>query len=319
MDGLMALYKPAGFTSHDVVARVRRLTRERSVGHTGTLDPEATGVLVLCLGRATRLSRFLMDMPKVYEAEIVFGSATTTGDSHGQVVARMDGFTIPREAVVDALHKFTGEIMQVPPMVSAVHYEGRRLYELAREGITVEREARRVTVYGIVPVDLDAWPEPIVSGSSVRIAVECSKGTYIRTLCEDICASLGVPGHMGSLVRTRASGFSLEECATIEAVAAAAETADYGAVLHPMARGVAHLPRLMMNDLETVRALNGNVIRADAGRVTGAGASGRGWTALFDPDGSLAAVAWAEPGGAACDDGVALHPKVVLGREAEGS
>ena len=217
MDGLMALYKPAGFTSHDVVARVRRLTRERSVGHTGTLDPEATGVLVLCLGRATRLSRFLMDMPKAYEAEIVFGSATTTGDSHGQVVARMDGFTIPREAVVDALHKFTGEIMQVPPMVSAVHYEGRRLYELAREGITVEREARRVTVYGIVPVDLDAWPEPIVSGSSVRIAVECSKGTYIRTLCEDICASLGVPGHMGSLVRTRASGFSLEECATIEA------------------------------------------------------------------------------------------------------
>ena len=200
----MALYKPAGFTSHDVVARVRRLTRERSVGHTGTLDPEATGVLVLCLGRATRLSRFLMDMPKAYEAEIVFGSATTTGDSHGQVVARMDGFTIPREAVVDALHKFTGEIMQVPPMVSAVHYEGRRLYELAREGITVEREARESRTAS----SLWTWM-PGLSLSSV--ARRCgspwsARKARIRTLCEDICASLGV--RTWAAWRTRASGFA---------------------------------------------------------------------------------------------------------------
>ena len=187
----MALYKPAGFTSHDVVARVRRLTRERSVGHTGTLDPEATGVLVLCLGRATRLSRFLMDMPKAYEAEIVFGSATTTGDSHGQVVARMDGFTIPREAVVDALHKFTGEISRFLHGIrralrgadASTSLPGRASPWSARPGESCTASS----------LHLDAWPEPIVSGSSVRIAVECSKARNTNS----VRRHLRVPGSAG--------------------------------------------------------------------------------------------------------------------------
>ncbi|MCR4427216.1 MAG: tRNA pseudouridine(55) synthase TruB, partial [Firmicutes bacterium] len=194
MDGLIVVDKPQGFTSHDVVARVRRITDERSCGHTGTLDPPATGVLVLCLGRATRLARFMVDLPKEYIAEIVFGVSTDTADSTGTPTRETSNFEIEKAAVFDAMSQFRGEIQQVPPMMSAVHHKGRRLYELAREGIEVERQARTVEIYEIRPVDAESWPDPVVFGSRGRIQVRCSKGTYVRTLCVDLCRALRVEG-----------------------------------------------------------------------------------------------------------------------------
>jgi tRNA pseudouridine55 synthase len=198
LDGIIIINKPKGMTSHDVVAEVRRITGERSCGHTGTLDPDATGVLVVCMGRATRLSRFMMETPKEYEAAIVFGISTDTGDASGKVVAVSEDVKVPRKRVFEAFQRFVGDIEQIPPMVSAVRHRGRRLYELAREGITVEREPRRVTIYEIEPASLEDWPEVVRLGSQGSMRVVCSKGTYIRTLCEDICASIGIEGHMGS-------------------------------------------------------------------------------------------------------------------------
>lgn len=337
MDGLIGVDKRSGLTSHDVVARVRRITGERTAGHTGTLDPWATGVLVVCMGKATRLSRFLMESPKSYDAEIVFGESTDTGDAHGYVVASDDSFSLSKEQVFAALARFAGDIMQVPPMVSAVHHQGRRLYDIAREGVVVAREARPVTIYEISPVEPDAWPESIRRGSVARIAVTCSKGTYIRTLCEDICASLGIPGHMGQLRRTMASGFDIGECVSLERIAVAAADDDYSGVLHPMCRAVKHMPSLALGGDERHAAAHGSQITVHPGRINGGGRAGTAgtagsvgsirsagpagvespdsaaWVALLGDGGELVALARVagEAGGA-----VSLQPKVVLAEEA---
>ncbi len=330
MDGLIAVDKRSGLTSHDVVARIRRITGERTAGHTGTLDPWATGVLVVCMGKATRLSRFLMESPKSYEAEIVFGESTDTGDAHGYVVATSTDFSLQREQIFAALERFVGNIMQIPPMVSAIHHQGRRLYEIAREGVIVEREARPVTIYDLSPVEADRWPENIECRSVGRIAVTCSKGTYIRTLCEDICASLGVPGHMGELRRTMASGFDIGECVSLERIAAAAVEGDYRGVLHPMARAVRQMPSVTLSRDEVRSVIHGNRISVSSGRAirgtatvaSGAialpatlpPADGDGcWVALMDTDGdTLVALATAS---SVVDADVLLQPRVVLAEE----
>ncbi len=315
MDGLIGVDKPSGLTSHGVVARIRRITGERTAGHTGTLDPWATGVLVVCMGRATRLSRFLMESPKSYDAEIVFGRSTDTGDSHGYVVASNDDFSLSRGQVFAALERFRGDIMQIPPMVSAVHHQGRRLYEIAREGVIVAREARPVRIHDISPVQPDAWPESVEPGTVALVAVTCSKGTYIRTLCEDICASLGVPGHMGELRRTHASGFGVGECVSIDAIAAAAESGDYSGLLHPMARAVADMPSISLGPDERRSVVHGtriDVCSACVGGEIAAGLSEQAWVALTGPDGELVALAVAERTG----DMVSLQPRVVLAEEA---
>jgi tRNA pseudouridine55 synthase len=289
LDGVIVVNKPEGMTSHDVVVQVRRITGERSAGHTGTLDPDATGVLVVCMGRATRLSRFMMDMPKEYDAEIVFGISTDTADASGRVVAKSESFELPKEAVFSAFQRFVGHIDQVPPMVSAVRYRGRHLYELAREGLTVEREPRRVTIYRIEPISSADWPESVTLGSRGQVCVTCSKGTYIRTLCEDICKSLGVDGHMGTLERTMSSGFRLEEAYTLEELSQAAESGQLATCVRPLVEGVRGMPKRSVSEDEAARVGHGARIRADEGEIAHASGSGD-YVALLRADGSLAAV-----------------------------
>jgi len=199
--GLVVIDKEAGWTSHDVVARCRRIFGQRRVGHAGTLDPDATGVLLVGLGRATRLMRFLTALPKTYVAEIVLGTATSTLDASGEVVGEWDMTAVTPDDVRAAAAALTGAIEQVPPMVSAVKIGGRRLHELARQGIEVERPPRKVSVYRF-----DVEPDPDRPGV-YRAEVECSSGTYIRVLADDIGTALGGGAHVGLLRRTRIGSF----------------------------------------------------------------------------------------------------------------
>jgi tRNA pseudouridine55 synthase len=203
--------KEAGWTSHDVVARCRRLFGQRRVGHAGTLDPDATGVLLVGLGRCTRLLRYVTALPKTYEGEVVLGTATTTLDDAGEVVGTWDMEAITLEKVQAAAQQFVGPILQVPPMVSAVKIGGRRLHELARAGIEVDRPARPVTVHEFT-VSEDPEGRPGV----YRIDVVCSTGTYIRVLAADLGAALGGGAHLRKLRRTRIGSFGLEEAHRLE-------------------------------------------------------------------------------------------------------
>jgi tRNA pseudouridine55 synthase len=210
--GLVVIDKEAGWTSHDVVARCRRLFGQRRVGHAGTLDPDATGVLLVGLGRATRLMRFLTALPKTYVAEIVLGTATSTLDASGEVVGEWDMSAVTAAEVQATAAKLTGNIEQTPPMVSAVKVGGRRLHELARQGIEIDRPARRVSVYRF-----DVEPVPASAGV-YRAEVECSSGTYIRVLAEDIGTMLGGGAHIGSLRRTRIGSFGESDMRPLDLV-----------------------------------------------------------------------------------------------------
>lgn len=203
VDRVIVIDKPAGMTSHDVVLRVRRAIRQRRVGHAGTLDPAATGVLVLLAGRATRLSQYLTAAEKEYEGRFVLGTTTDTQDADGDVTSTGDYSRVTEAAVMECFGEFTGELMQVPPMVSAVKLGGRRLYTLAREGVEVEREPRPVTIREL---ELLGFEPP-----DVRFRVTCSKGTYVRTLAADIGERLGCGAHLGDLRRTRSGDFGLDE------------------------------------------------------------------------------------------------------------
>jgi tRNA pseudouridine55 synthase len=206
--------KEAGWTSHDVVARCRRIFGQRRVGHAGTLDPDATGVLLVGLGRATRLMRFLTPLPKTYEAEVVLGSATSTLDASGEVTGTWEMDEVSLAQVRAAAAALTGAIDQVPPMVSAVKVGGRRLHALAREGIEVERSARPVTVYRF---DVSPGLTPGV----FRIEVECSSGTYVRVLAADLGEALGGGAHLRNLRRTRIGSFSVEDARLVDELTAA--------------------------------------------------------------------------------------------------
>lgn len=212
IDGLLVVDKPAGWTSHDVVARCRRVVGQKRVGHSGTLDPDATGVLLVGCGAVTRLLRFLTDLPKQYVGEVVLGTATSTLDAAGEVTGAWDMSTVGVADVEQAAAAFVGEIDQVPPMVSAVQVGGKRLHELARQGIEVERKARRVTVHSLA---VTAEVEPGVFGIDVR----CSSGTYIRTLAADIGTALGGGAHLRKLRRTAIGSFDLSAATPLEALA----------------------------------------------------------------------------------------------------
>jgi tRNA pseudouridine55 synthase len=209
VNGLVVVDKEAGWTSHDVVARCRRIFGQKRVGHAGTLDPDATGVLLVGLGRSTRLMRFLTALPKTYEAEVVLGTATSTLDASGDVTGTWDMGHVPLEAVRRAALTLTGDIEQVPPMVSALKVDGRRLHALAREGIEVERSARPVTVYRY-----DVTSE--VAPGVFRIEVECSSGTYVRVLAADLGAALGGGAHLRNLRRTRIGSFTTEDARLVD-------------------------------------------------------------------------------------------------------
>ncbi len=207
--GVAVVDKEAGWTSHDVVARCRRIFGQRRVGHAGTLDPDATGVLLVGLGRATRLMRFLTALPKTYEAEVVLGTATSTLDAAGEVTGTWDMQGVTLADVRRAARTLTGPIDQVPPMVSAVKVGGRRLHALAREGVEVERAPRPVDVYRFEV-------SPGLTPGVFRIEVECSSGTYVRVLASDLGAALDGGAHLRNLRRTRVGSFSVEEAHLVD-------------------------------------------------------------------------------------------------------
>jgi tRNA pseudouridine55 synthase len=207
--GLVVVDKEAGWTSHDVVARCRRIFGQRRVGHAGTLDPDATGVLLVGLGRATRLLRFLTALPKTYEGEVVLGTATSTLDASGEVTGTWDMGEVTLAQARAAAESLTGDIEQVPPMVSALKVGGRRLHALAREGIEVERDARPVSVYRY---DV----HPTTSPGVLRIEVECSSGTYVRVLAADLGIALGGGAHLRNLRRTSIGSFTVDDARQVD-------------------------------------------------------------------------------------------------------
>ena len=209
MHGFLNIDKPAGMTSHDVVAHIRRAAQQKRVGHAGTLDPAATGVLVVALGKATRLIEYVQDSTsKRYLATIHLGATTTTDDAEGEVLGTAAVPPLGRAAIERALEPFRGEILQVPPMYSALHHQGRRLHELAREGIVVERAARLVTIERLELLD---WSSPMLT-----LDIMCSKGTYIRSLARDLGESLGCGAHLQALRRTAVGTFLIEAAVPLE-------------------------------------------------------------------------------------------------------
>lgn len=218
MLGFINVFKPAGPTSAHVVARLRRIygtygrDRRIAVGHLGTLDPQAAGVLPVAVGKATRLIPLLTDQRKAYAATVVFGRSTTTQDAIGETTYEAPLPSDWAERLDRVLPSFVGKISQTPPMFSAIHHDGRRLYELAREGKTVERKSRAITVYGLTLLGTE-------DSGIARIRIACSEGTYIRTLCEDIGVAMELPAHMGALVREGSGPFILYEARTLDAIA----------------------------------------------------------------------------------------------------
>ena len=239
ISGILIIDKPQGVTSHDMVGLCRKLFGTRKVGHAGTLDPMATGVLVMLIGRAAKASDFLLEKVKTYEATLRFGIATDTQDITGEVIASTDVVPTPEELEA-VLPSFRGEILQVPPMYSALKRNGQKLYDLARQGIEIDREARPVTIYGLNCTDFrkDGFTE-------ADLTVTCSKGTYIRTLCHDIGERLGCLGTMAALRRTKAGMFTLESAVTPNALREMSE-AERDALLLPIEDAFADLPAVKL-------------------------------------------------------------------------
>jgi tRNA pseudouridine55 synthase len=279
MDGILNINKPAGKTSFGMVAMVKRLTGERRAGHAGTLDPEATGVLPVCLGKGTRIVEFMMEGHKVYRADIELGISTDTYDGEGKVTARGDAASITKDILEKALEGFRGDIRQVPPMYSALKLRGQPLYNLARAGTTVERESRPVTIYRL---DLLDWQNPIVT-----LEIECSKGTYIRSLAHDLGEKLGCGAYMKTLVRTAYGIFSIENAVIPEALEEAVKRGDWGKYLHAIDSVLGHLPAVTVDAAGEEAIKTGNPPVIDANNMPPAGKS---YCRAYSADGRFLAI-----------------------------
>ena len=280
MDGILIIRKEKGYTSHDVVARLRGILHQKKIGHTGTLDPDAEGVLPVCLGRATKVCDMLTDTDKEYVAVLRLGVVTDTQDMTGRVLRESED--IPEEtAVREAVLSFEGDYDQIPPMYSALKRNGKKLVDLAREGKEVERDPRRVRIYRIVPEETEL--------PRMRIRVSCSKGTYIRTLCHDIGEKLGCGGAMESLVRTRAAGFSLEEALTLQQVEERRDAGTLEERILPLESVFSGLPVFTVLPEREKALRNGNRLKVAWGTWQ-ASVPEAGETAVRFPDGSFAAV-----------------------------
>jgi tRNA pseudouridine55 synthase len=288
--GFINVDKPRGPTSFDVVRRIRRAARTRRVGHAGTLDPDATGVLLVGLGRVTRLMRYLQETTKSYRGRIVFGVATDTLDASGAVLERAE-MALTRDQIERATRAFTGDIEQVPPMVSALKVGGKKLYELARKGQEVERASRRVHVSDYVVESFEPGPYP-----EAVVRVDCSSGTYVRTLAADLGTALGGCAHLASLQRLRVGSFTLDEAHAIDAIEGAPDD-----VVVPPADALRDLARVAVGD-EQARAVSHGATFAATGF------EGEGPFAVVDERGDLLAVYERR--------GAGVKPAVVLATEA---
>ena len=258
MEGIIPLYKPKGMTSHDCVFKLRKILKMKRIGHTGTLDPEVTGVLPICIGKATKVAEYITDAGKTYEGEVTLGFSTTTEDASGEVVeTRKVDRVILKSEIIEMLHTFTGTIRQTPPMFSAVKVNGKRLYEYARQGIEIERPTRLVTIYSIELLD-----DSLINGetTSFRFRVACSKGTYIRTLAVMIGEALGFPAHMSELSRIKSATFSLSDCFTLEEIETRMSDGSITDILYPIETALTHLPKYRINDKITEKVKNGAVL-----------------------------------------------------------
>ncbi len=241
IDGLLLLDKPSGLTSNAALQKVKRIYRAQKAGHTGNLDPLATGLLPICLGEATKFTAFLLDADKRYLTRARLGVRTTTGDAEGEVLERRPVPALDRKAVEAALERFRGPVEQIPPMHSAIKRDGRPLYELAREGVTVEREPRQVEIHSLELLG--------ISGEELELEVYCSKGTYIRTLIEDIGEALGCGAHVSALRRTAAGPFRIEDAVLLqrlEELAGEGELEALDGLLLPLDRVLDGLPALRL-------------------------------------------------------------------------
>lgn len=282
MDGIINVHKEKGFTSHDVVAKLRGILHQRKIGHTGTLDPDATGVLPVCVGRATKVCELLTDKSKSYTAVVRLGIVTDTQDMTGEII-KEERVTAGLEEIKEAVAGFTGEQWQIPPMYSAVKINGKKLYELARQGIEVERKKRKITVYSCEVTEYH--PET----NEFTIEVVCSKGTYIRTLCHDIGEKLSCGACMASLVRTRVDIFSLTEAYTLSQIKEIYEAGKVGEILTPVDRLFEEYPGVTVL-AEGIRYLqNGNIVNADLCKVP-VDVSDGGTVRMYDGNGRFYAL-----------------------------
>ncbi len=275
IDGILIVDKPEGLTSHDVVARLRRILKTKRIGHTGTLDPFATGVLVMLVGKATRLAQFLDKDKKEYEATVRFGFETDTGDGTGELRITNYGLRdFSYDELKNVLTSFLGEIEQTPPMYSAKKVAGKKLYELARKGIEIERQPVKVMIYEIKLIE-DQKPKtenPQINDFGLRtldfgLKVSCSAGTYIRTLAEDIGKQLKTGAHLATLRRTRAGRFDLSEAVTLEELEKIVAEEKLGEVLISMNDAVAHLPKVVLNEAEIKNTQNGKKLKFEDAEI----------------------------------------------------
>ena len=256
-NGIVNVYKEKGFTSFDVVAKLRGIFGQKKIGHTGTLDPDAVGVLPICLGNGTKVVELLMDHDKEYMAELLLGMSTDTQDTTGEVVnkaSETDLELLSEDKVKEAVNSFMGDIEQIPPMYSALKVNGQKLCDLARKGVEVERKPRKITVHEIELLEIKL---PVV-----KMRVHCSKGTYIRTLCNDIGEKLGVYGCMQSLERTRVGIFGKEEALTLLQIQSLKDEGKLGEIVRPVDGLFPDYPKMKVTDEALYRLENGNVLTA---------------------------------------------------------
>jgi len=254
LDGIIPLLKPKKYTSHDCVAVMRGITGIKKIGHTGTLDPNVEGVLPICLGEATKTIPYLQELTKVYVADVTLGISTTTEDADGEVVEQVDVKSLPTiEEIERVLASFEGEITQIPPLYSAIRVKGKRLYEYARENIEVERPKRKVTIFSIKRIK----KEMTKANPSFRIIINCSKGTYIRTLAVDIGKKLGFPAHMSHLERIETDSFTIDEAVTFEEVEQAIAENRIEDILFSVERALQHMPKWFVSEAVKQRVLLG--------------------------------------------------------------
>lgn len=277
MDGVLVVRKEKGYTSHDVVARLRGILHMKKIGHTGTLDPEAEGVLPVVLGKATKLAELLTDKEKTYQTVLRLGIETDTEDMTGTVLKELP-VTVSEEEVRAVAARFLGEQQQIPPMYSAVKVNGKKLYQLAREGVIVERKPRNVYFREIQILDM-ALPE-------VKLSVSCSKGTYIRTLCHDIGRKLGCGGCMKELLRTRSGQFTLEESLTLDEIREYVETGCIVEHIHSIEEVLGDYPAVFCREEADRLLLNGNAL----GVEDAAGQEEEGWLRMYTSAGRFAGV-----------------------------
>jgi tRNA pseudouridine55 synthase len=276
LTGILAVDKPTGLTSHDVVNHVRRLSGVRRVGHAGTLDPLATGVLLLCIGRAARLIEYLVGHDKTYETTVRLGQGTTTYDAEGEIVAERPFAHLTTPDIEAALNQFRGPIQQTPPLYSAIKQDGQPLYKRARQGQSLDVPPRAVTVYALELLD---WQPPFL-----RLGLVCSSGFYVRALAHDLGAALGCGGYVAALRRTAVGSFTISEATPLDAIT----PATLPAILQAPERAVAHLPRLQLSQSDVDRLLIGQRLARQTDHPR------HSLVSLYDPAGAFCGILRAE-------------------------